>query len=213
MCEHARRTIRIHTSGSDGRPTHVAWQCDDCFALVKVGAGIWLPFRLWPREMEGWRDAQTGQAGESFSFDPKDCANWSATTQLLYVSLAARHGDWRALLNRGFEPTDTMKRLFVRMRAKYLDWRKRKDMEEELEDALPKFWFEIEPGHWVMAKSEEAARKFAADFAASSPEHRERSVREYPTIDTSKTCPSCKMRRVEPGKPVCGNCFSLGYER
>jgi hypothetical protein len=130
------------------------------------------------------------------------------------VNLAARHGDWRTLNKRGFEPTSTMQQLFVRMRAKYLEWRKRKDMQEELEEALPKSWFEIEPGHWVYAKNEEAGRAFATEFQQAAPNFSApEDTRHFTLIDTSKTCPHCTMRRKEPGRMLCGHCISNGYER
>lgn len=132
--------------------------------------------------------------------------------QLLYVKLAAKRGNWRDLDRHGVEPTEAMKQLYISMRAKYIQWKRRRDAEDEIEAAIPKQWFELELGHWVFAKDEETARKFAADFAVDSQDYRPgEDTRHFVNIDTSKTCSHCKLRRMDPELLVCGNCFNLGY--
>ncbi len=87
---------------------------------------------------------------------PIDAEDYPASLQIFYVKLAAKDVDWRAM--RGTKPTPRMLGLFVIARAKYIAWKKRRDEEEEREEALPKEWFEIEPGRFVLASSEEKAR-------------------------------------------------------
>jgi hypothetical protein len=87
-----------------------------------------------------------------------DASTLGAAAQLLYVRLAAKRGNWRDLDRHGLEPTEMMKRLFISMRAKYIAWKRRRDAEDEIEAATPKFWFELETGHWVFEKNEEAAK-------------------------------------------------------
>jgi hypothetical protein len=162
VCDHALRSVRVKKLGPDGKPTHVGWQCEECFDHVKVGGGIWIPKYQWPRHLPGWIDERTGETDESLTVDTNfsatnDASLLPASSQFTYVKLAAKHGDWRALQKHNLEPTDTMKVLFIQMRAKYLEWKKRRDEEEEREAALPKFWFEITPGHWVRVSSEEKA--------------------------------------------------------
>lgn len=143
-----------------------------------------------------------------------DASEWPASVQLLYVKLAAKRGNWRDLARRGLEPTEMMKQIYISMRAKYIQWKRRRDTEDELEAAIPKQWFELTPGHWVRASSEESARKFTAEFSAASQTHGDlEDTRHFTDIDTSKTCSCCTMRRVEPGRAFCGNCISLGYEK
>lgn len=142
-----------------------------------------------------------------------DASMMGAATQLLYVRLAIRRGDWRDLSRRGMEPTPTMKLIFLKGREKYLAWRARRDEEEAREEALPKEWFELEPGHWVRASSIEKARALADSIKPADILEAERRERLYGDIDTSKTCPRCKMRRVEPSKSFCGNCIETGYAR
>src|SRR5580765_1632926 len=125
---------------------------------------------------------------------PIDADDYPASLQIFYVRAAARDGDWRRL--RGTKPTTKMQDLFVIARAKYLAWRKRRDEEEEREVALPKAWFEIESGRFVLATSEESARAFAESMKPAIVEHHEHE-RVQIEIDTSKTCPRCRMRRVE----------------
>src|SRR5258706_4902163 len=139
---------------------------------------------------------------------PIDAEDYPAALQIFYVKLAAMHGDWRAM--RGTQPTVAMKNYFVTARAKYLAWQKRRDEEEEREATLSKSWFEIEPGHWALATSLEAARAFTESMKPIE-NHFTPHERAQFDIDMSKTCPRCKMRRVEPGTTLCGNCFSLGY--
>lgn len=71
---------------------------------------------------------------------------WPAEHQMLYLTLAARDGDWRAL--QGTKPTEMMLRLFPTARAKYLQWRKRQDEEEDRIRAAPHEWVEVAPGKW-----------------------------------------------------------------
>lgn len=127
--------------------------------------------------------------------------------QILYVVLAAKQGDWRRLKRIGaftrpptaMEPTPTMKLLFLKARAKYLEWRKRQDMRDELEAAMPKEWIEVSPGRWLQGKL------IDAEPIAQSYEER---IRFFHDIDTSKTCQRCKLRRIEPEKLLCGNCLA-----
>lgn len=137
---------------------------------------------------------------------PVDAEDYPAALQIFYVKLAAMHGDWRAM--RGTLPTARMIDLFVTARAKYLAWQRRRDEQDEREAALPKSWFEIEPGHWVHGANEESARAFADSMKTRVAEHHTRERPEI-EIDTSKTCPRCKMRRVEPGTALCGNCIRM----
>jgi len=129
-----------------------------------------------------------------------DC---SAGFQLLYVVLAAKQGDWRRLKRLGGEPTPTMKLLFLKARAKYLEWRKRQDMRDELEAAMPKEWIEVSPGRWLQGKM--------IDVTPIARSYEER-IQFFHDIDTSKTCPRCELRRIEPGRTLCGNCIATGYE-
>jgi hypothetical protein len=115
---------------------------------------------------------------------------WGAGTQLLYVRLAIKRGDWTDLRRRGAEPTPTMKLLFLKGRPKYVAWRKRKDEEEIREAALPKEWFELEPGHWILASSLEKAREIAEILKSPEMKAEEERVRSYPEIDTSRCCPA-----------------------
>jgi hypothetical protein len=140
-----------------------------------------------------------------------DASMMGAATQLLYVKLAIKRGDWRDLHRQGAEPTPTMKLLFLKGREKYVAWRTRRDEEEAREEALPKEWFELEPGHWVRASSIEKARALAESLKSHEVIEAEERERRSPEIDTSKTCPSCKLRRIELGKSLCGNCVELGY--
>lgn len=55
--------------------------------------------------------------------DPIDASGWGPETQILYVKLAIREGDWRSL--KGTKPTPKMQDLFVRGRARYLAWKER----------------------------------------------------------------------------------------
>lgn len=137
-----------------------------------------------------------------------DASNWSASMQLLYVKLAAKRGNWRDLDRHGLDPTEMMKRLYISMRAKYIQWKRRRDVEDELEAAIPKQWFEIEPGHWVWAKSEEAARVFANEFASVPTAEQLHAHREYPYIDTSRTCPRCGNPTLGSGIEKCAMCWT-----
>lgn len=134
-----------------------------------------------------------------------------AATQLLYVKLAIKRGDWRDLGRRGMEPTPTMKLLFLKGRPKFLAWRAKQDEDEAREEAIPKEWFELEVGHWVRASSIEKAHALVASFKSPETVEEEERERRYLEIDTSKTCPLCKMRRREPDKSLCGNCIEIGY--
>lgn len=136
-----------------------------------------------------------------------------AAAQLLYVKLAIKRGDWSDLRRYGMEPTPTMKILFIKGREKYLSWRARREVEQAFEDSLPKEWFEIEPGHFVRASSIEKARAFAESVKPIEAIQAEERARRFIDIDTSKTCPCCHMRRMEPGKAFCGNCIETGYAR
>ena len=130
-----------------------------------------------------------------------NASNLGAASQLLYVKLAIKRGNWRDLQRHGAEPTPTMKLLFLKGREKYLAWCQRRDEEEDRE---PKEWIEITPGHWVRGKLIEIPENgnvVAGELA---------DTRTFIDIDTSKTCPNCKMRRIEPGRTVCGNCISMG---
>jgi hypothetical protein len=137
---------------------------------------------------------------------PIDAEDYTAELQIFYVKLAAMRGDWRAM--RGTQPTAAMKNYFVTARAKYLAWKRRRDEEDEREEQAPRFWFEIEPGHWVRGTSEESARAFLESMKAPVAEH---TARERPQfdVDMSKTCQRCKMRRIEPGTARCGNCRAM----
>jgi len=132
----------------------------------------------------------------------------SAAVQLLYVKLAAKCGNWRDLDKHGVEPTETMKRLYISMRAKYIQWKRRRDVEDELEAAIPKQWFEIEHGHWVWAKSEEVARAFAAEFAQANPIRDHEDTRHFPFVDTSRTCPKCGNPSLAAGIEKCPVCWT-----
>lgn len=132
-----------------------------------------------------------------------------AETQLMYVKFAAKEGNWRSLNRRGFEPTETMRRLFISMRAKYLEWKKRRDLEDAIEEAQPKFWFELEPGHWVRASSEEKARAFAESVKPIEVIEAEERERKYPEIDTSHTCDHCGCRTLGPGIEKCSACWAI----
>lgn len=142
-----------------------------------------------------------------------DASTWGAATQLLYVKLAIKRGDWSDLRRHGADPTPTMKLLFLKGRERYLAWRQRRDEEEDREAALPKEWFELEPGHWVLASSIEKARALAESLKTPEVIAQEERERAYIEIDTSNTCPHCHLRRRELGKTVCGNCIAIGYER
>jgi hypothetical protein len=134
-----------------------------------------------------------------------------AATQLLYVKLAIKRGDWSDLRRRGMEPTPTMKILFIKGREKYVSWRARREVERAFEESLPKEWFEIEPGHWVRASNIEKARAFAESIKPVEIIEAERRERLYTDIDTSKTCPHCRMRRRESNAALCGHCIETGY--
>lgn len=143
---------------------------------------------------------------------PIDAEDYPASLQIFYVRCAARQGDWRAM--RGTKPTPAMQDLFVIARAKYLAWKARRDEEEAREEALPKFWFEIEPGRFVLAISEEKARAWLEEMKPVVVEHHENTHERFHfEIDTSKTCVRCKLRRANTGHIVCGNCISLGFSQ
>lgn len=131
----------------------------------------------------------------------------SPSLQAFYVKCAAQSGDWRAM--RGAKPTPKMLDLFVIARSKYLAWKHRRDEEEDIEASLPKFWFEIAPGHWVRASSEEKAFKISESLKPVVNVQKEEHERGYVEIDidTSKTCPRCRLRRVQSGKPLCEICL------
>lgn len=93
-----------------------------------------------------------------------DASGLGAGTQLLYVKLAIRRGDWSDLRKQGFDPTPTMKLLFLKGRERFLKWRERRDAEDAKEAAAEKFWFELEPGHWVRASSIEKAHSLVASM-------------------------------------------------
>lgn len=138
---------------------------------------------------------------------PIDAEDYTAELQIFYVKLAAMRGDWRAM--RGTQPTAAMKNYFVTARAKYLAWKERREEQEQRDALLLKFWFEIEPGHWVRGTSEDSARAFSESMKPVAVEEIEHHVRAQIDIDTSKTCPRCRMRRVEPTRSLCGNCIQM----
>lgn len=137
-----------------------------------------------------------------------DAALLGAGTQLLYVKLAIKRGDWTDLRRRGGEPTPTMKLLFLKGRERYLAWKKRRDEEEAREEALPKEWFELEPGHWVLASSLEKAREIYEMLKSPETQAEEDRARQYPEIDTSKTCPHCGCKTLDEGVAKCSACWA-----
>jgi hypothetical protein len=55
-CPHNQVEIRVRKYDDEGEPTHVARQCVDCYAIIKVpgSPGYWLPRREWPVILLDW---------------------------------------------------------------------------------------------------------------------------------------------------------------